>query len=184
MNDHARNPSSDRIAQNEREPRSSPALSVATARDGDDLVRAAFDRLGHTDDPQALLQAMVRVGEELDPKTEPMRRIVQKLAVGAIECQILARARILHALWPQPEAALAYRTIAGKVVGIPDADIERAAEMLGDAVGHACAEAAEAIGPKFDHETWAYVLLEVLVPQELGRGDNVVDLRAVRLGRL
>ena len=40
------------------------------------------------------------------------------------------------------------------------------------------------IGPGFDHETWAYVLLEVLVPQEFGRRDNVIDLGAVRLGRL
>ena len=28
----------------------------------------------------------------------------------------------------------------------------------------AAREAAEATGPEFDHETWAYVLLELLVP--------------------
>jgi hypothetical protein len=70
------------------------------------------------------------------------------------------------------------------MTGVGRQEIDRAGEMLGDAVRRACAEAAEAIGPEFDHETWAYVLLEVLVPQEFGRGDNVIDLDGARLSRL
>jgi hypothetical protein len=38
--------------------------------------------------------------------------------------------------------------------------------------------------PQVDRETWAYVLLEVLVPQEFGRGDNVVDLGSFAISRL
>jgi hypothetical protein len=129
----------------------------------DNLERATLDTLRGADDPRATLQAMVRAGHELNPKTEPMRRIVQKLTAGAVECQILARARILHALWPDAQVALAHRTIARQVVGIPDADLERAGETLGEGVTRAVHEAAEAI-PGFNPGTWDLVLIELLVP--------------------
>jgi hypothetical protein len=43
---------------------------------------------------------------------------------------------------------------------------------------------AETIDPEFDYEARAYVLLEMLVPQEFGRRENLVDLGGVRLHRL
>jgi hypothetical protein len=88
------------------------------------------------------------------------------------------------AMWPDASVALAYPELCRTMTGVGRQEIERAGEMLGNAVCRAYAEAAEAIGPEFDREAWAYVLLEVLVPQEFGRGDNVIDLGSVRLGRL
>jgi hypothetical protein len=59
--------------------------------------------------------------------------------------------------------ALAHRTNARQVVGIPDADVERAGEMLGEAIMRAVHEAAEAI-PGLDASTWDLVLIELLAP--------------------
>src|SRR5262245_61752032 len=116
---------------------------IANDVDFDTLERAACEAIKR--DPEAAFATAVQAVREVDPQTDAMRRIAQKLTVGAIECQILARARVLHALWPDARGALAYPQIARKVEGIPDADLERAGEMLGEAVMRAVHEAAEEI---------------------------------------
>src|SRR5262245_9089309 len=127
------------------------------------LERAARDGV-RQGDPRERLRDAVQIVHEIDPQTDAMRRIGQKLTAGAIECQILARARILHALWPDAQTALAHRTIARQVIGIPDADIERAGEMLAETVMRAVNEAPEVI-PGFDASSWDPVLIELLAPE-------------------
>jgi hypothetical protein len=150
MTEHARIPSADCTAN-------------------DNLVRAAFDGVRHTDDPQALLQEMVRLSEELDPKTEPMQRILQKLTVGAIECQILVRARILHALWPQAEAAHAYRRSPARWSASPTPSLSVQARCWARRLRGQCTRLPRrSLGlwptPGFVADTWDLVLIELLAP--------------------
>ena len=138
--------------------------------------------------PQPLhqLRAMVETGEEmLLTQSEPLQRILQKLAAGLIECVLLSRLPTLHALFPDPSQTLGrHRALCRQVASVTDAEIERAGEMLGATVTSACREAAEVLGDKFDAEMWAAVLVEVLAPQCGPRTGEVIDIATLRLIRL
>jgi hypothetical protein len=173
-----------------RDPPEPPAASDdahdALVKQFDTEVAPRLDafRCAAAADPQRALRRLYEAGEEAMVQTPPVRRILRRVAAGVIECQLMARLPHLHGLWSDASVALAQPELCRTMTGVGRQEIERASEMLGDAVCRACAEAAEAIGPEFGPETWAYVLPGVLVPQEFGRGDNVIDLGAVRLGRL
>jgi hypothetical protein len=97
---------------------------------------------------------------------------------------LLSRLPTLHVLFPDPSQALGrHRTLCRQVVGATGSETGRAGEMLGDAVCRV-RRSGRSDRPRVRPRDLGYVLLEVLVPQEFGRGDNVIDLGAVRLGRL
>jgi hypothetical protein len=84
-----------------------------------------------------------------DPQTPPVRRILQRVAAGVIECQLMARFATLHFHWPDPQRPLAEPELCRTMTGVGRQEIDRAGEMLGDAVRRATAEGAEAIGSEF-----------------------------------
>ena len=86
-----------------------PAMSAKLLPFPPHVLPAAASLSGPVDgmpiSPQPLhqLRAMVETGEEmLLTQSEPLQRILQKLAAGLIECVLLSRLPTLHALFPDP----------------------------------------------------------------------------------
>jgi hypothetical protein len=129
---------------------------------------------------------MVESGEELLTQSEPLQRILQKLAAGLVECMLLSRLPTLHVLFPDPSQALGrHRALCRQVAGVTHAETGRAAEMLGAAVISATREAAEVLDDTFDADAWAAVLTEILRPARpaVGNACEVHDIATPRLVR-
>src|SRR5262249_6927010 len=92
-------------------------------------------------------------------------RILQRVAAGIIECQLMARFDSLHSHWPDPQAALAQPELCRAIAGVGWQEVDRADEMLGAAIMSAAGEAKASLDETFDAEMWADVLTEVLKPQ-------------------
>jgi hypothetical protein len=180
----------------EPEPSSEAAASgEAAAHDAlvqqfDTEVAPALETFGlaAAGNPQRALRQLYETGEEVDPQAPRVRRILQRLAAGVIECQLMARFASLHFQWPDAQAALAHPDLCRAIAGVGRQEIDRAGEMLFAAIMSAARETAPDLGDKFDAEMWADVLTEVLRPQRPAAGDaceipNIASLRLIRDAR-
>ena len=139
-------------------------------------------------DPRRALRRLYEAGEGVLPQAPPVRRILQRLAAGVIEVQLLARFTSLHFHWLDAEAALAQPELCRAIAGVGWQEIERADEMLFGAIMSAAGEAKASLDETFDAEMWADVLTEILRPQRPASGGacemhDIATLRLIRAAK-
>jgi hypothetical protein len=136
-------------------------------------------------DPLARLRAVYQAGEAVDPQVPEVARILQRVAAGVVECQLMSRLSVLHRLWPDPLRALAKPALCRQLAGVGSRELERAGEMLGATIVSAVNETASFLDGTFDPEAWAGVLTQILKPVRpvVGGSCEVHDIETLRLIR-
>ena len=144
----------------------------------DDPIEQARAALKSAGAPVDQLKAMHRAGEEVLLQTPEARRILQRVACGVIEVQLLTVLPGLHRRWPDATVALAHPKLARLLLGVGENELERAGPALGNAINSAVRETAEEIGDEFSIDDWTYVLQGVLTAPALPTSvaDDVVSI--------